>query len=525
MTTKAITIDIIQMKPKLGDIKENARKILELYNQSNSEIVLFPELCLTGYSPRDDLLSQKFIEHCHKELLKILHEIKERVCIISMPYSESGKLYNAVLALQSGQIIAKSFKTHLPNDEVFDEKRYFTKGSASFFEYNGVKFGLPICEDIWHDDVCMAMQKIGVEVLLVANASPFYIGKMAERLAIVKKQYLETKIPIIYCNQVLCQDGILYDGCSFCFDGDYVVYAKSFEEDTLNVTLQNGKLINSQKNYRQQIEHNQSNEMDLYNALIFGLKEYVNNAGFHNIVLGFSGGADSALVATLAVEAFGVENVKAVFMPSQFTSLESFEDAIRLAKNLGITMETIPIERPLKAFGEILKLSGIALENIQARIRGNILMAISNQTNSMLLTTGNKSEIAVGYCTIYGDMCGGYNPIKDLYKTQVFAMMKFINDTHIANIPERIITKEPSAELRENQKDSDSLPQYRILDQILIELIENRKIPEELTNFEINLVTKITKLIIKSEYKRLQSSLGTKISKQSFNIIEWRKNS
>ena len=511
-------IAVIQMKPKLGNINYNANEILSFYEKSKADIILFPELCLTGYIPKDMLLSSKFIEKCHIKLQEITQLIGEKVCIISMPYLENEKLYNAVIVLQNQKIIACSFKTHLPNYDIFDEKRYFSSGKTSYFELNGIKIGLPVCEDIWHSDVCNSLAKQGVGIFLVVNASPFYFGKIQKRLNIVKQRYVENNIPIVYCNQVLCQDGIIYDGTSFCFDGTNIIYAKSFEQDILEVEFRNSQITGNNTTLIP------SDETLTYNALVFGLKEYVKNSGFEKVVIGLSGGADSALVAVLAVQVFGASNVKAVLMPSKFTNKESIEDATQLARNLSIEMQIISIEKPLSLFHEILELSGIAAENIQARIRGNILMAISNQENAMVLTTGNKSEIAVGYCTIYGDMCGGYNPIKDLYKTQVFEIMKFINKMGIVNIPERIILKEPSAELKENQKDSDSLPKYEILDAILFEFIENNKQPEELTTFDVEIVTKIWKLINTSEYKRFQSAPGTKISKRSFNPSEWRRN-
>jgi len=504
------------MKPKLGNINFNAAKILKFYKQSEAEIILFPELSLTGYSPRDQLLSTTFIKNCHAKLNEILSCIGEKICIIGTPFSENGKLYNAVIAIQNGKIIAKSFKTHLPNYGVFEEMRYFSSGLPAFFEYNGVKFGLPICEDIWHTDVCESLKLQGVDVFLVANASPFYQDKNLERWKIVAMRYNETQIPIVYCNQVLCQDGILYDGTSFCYDGN-IKTMQSFEEIATVVNFRNGKFTG-------EIHNTPLNKMEfLHKSLIFGLREYVYNSRFHKVVIGLSGGADSALVAYLAVQAFGSKNVLTIFMPSQFTSIESYEDAHSLAQNLGIEMRIISIEEPLTAFHKILNLAGTSAENIQARIRGNILMSISNSENAMVLTTGNKSELAVGYCTIYGDMCGGYNPIKDLYKSQVFDIMKFVNQANII-IPERVITKEPSAELRFDQKDSDSLPVYKVLDDILEQIIEQNKQISEIKLYDSMVVEKIWNLIIKSEYKRQQSVIGTKISQKSLNTSEWKYN-
>ena len=516
MPSTSIAISIVQMKPKLGNIEFNAGKILEFYEKSNAEIVLFPELSLTGYSPRDQLLSATFIQNCHTKLNEILKNIGEKICIIGTPFFENGRLYNAVLAMKNGEIIAKSFKTHLPNYGVFEEMRYFSSGLPAFFEHNGTKFGLPICEDIWHSDVCESLHLQGVEVFLVANASPFHRGKITERREIARARYHEMQIPIIYCNQVLCQDGILYDGSSFCYDGDLKIM-QQFEEDIAIVRFQNGKFLC-------EIPQTPLHDMEItHKALIFGLRDHVHNNGFQKVIIGLSGGADSALVTHLAVQAFGSENVIAILMPSRFTSVESIEDAQNLAKNLGVSMRTMSIEEPLAAFHKIIELSGASAENIQARIRGNILMSVSNSEHAMVLTTGNKSEIAVGYCTIYGDMCGGYNPIKDLYKTQVFEFLKYLNQTNIV-IPERIITKEPSAELKFDQKDKDSLPEYAILDGILEQIIEQSKQIGDIECNDDDLVKKIWDLVVKSEYKRQQSAVGTKISQRSLNASEWKLN-
>ena len=512
----SIAISIVQMKPKLGNINLNASKILEFYEKSNAEIVLFPELSLTGYSPRDKLLSDAFIQECHTKIDEILMCIGEKICIIGTPFFESNKLYNAVIAMQNASIIAKSFKTHLPNYGVFEEMRYFSSGLPAFFEYNGVKFGLPICEDIWHGDVCESLKLQGIDVFLVANASPFHKCKHLEREGVAQMRYNETQIPIVYCNQVLCQDGILYDGTSFYCDG-VMQEMQSFEEGAVVVNFHNGKFIGK-------IHHTPLSKMEiLHKALLFGLHEYVCNNGFEKVVIGISGGADSALVAYLAVNSFGSKNVIAIFMPSQFTSVESYEDAEHLAQNLGIQMRTVSIEEPLAAFHKIIEISGTSAENIQARIRGDILMSISNMENAMVLTTGNKSEIAVGYCTIYGDMCGGYNPIKDLYKTEVFEFLKYLNQTNII-IPERIIIKEPSAELRFDQKDRDFLPDYTVLDEILEQIIEKGKQISDIKFYDSIIVEKIWNLVEKSEYKRQQSAVGTKISEKSLNISEWRYN-
>ena len=507
-------ITTAQIKPKIGDLNHNAEKILDFYARAKGEVVLFPELSLCGYTPRDLLFYPEFLRACEKKLMEIAKNIGEKICVVGLPLMENGKLYNCMVAVKNGVVIGKSQKKHLAKGEVFDEDRYFTSGETGVFTHKGVKFGLPICEDIWHQDVCRDLKNQGVDFLLVGNASPFYVGKFNERITTAKKRFDEVGLPIVYCNQVLNQDGVLFDGGSFYYNNGVIKKLPEFAECLLEIDLaeKTEKIV--------EIE-----QMTLrHKALVFGLKEYILNSGFQKVAIGISGGADSALVAHLAVQAFGNENVLGVFMPSKITSSESFDDAKKLCENLKIEVRIVAIQKFVDEFQETLNLSGIALENIQARVRGNILMAISNQENSMVLTTGNKSEVATGYCTLYGDMCGAYNPIKDLYKTQVFEIMKWINKNYDEKIPENIITKEPTAELRENQKDSDSLPDYEILDNILYELIENKKMPSEIQEFKKDIVEKVYKLLQGSEYKRSQAAIGTKISKRSFEKKEWRVN-
>lgn len=517
----------VQFKPKLGDILYNKDQILQKYHALDADIVLFPELALVGYCPKDDILKSKFIALSQAVLEEIIAITSEKILILPTLYyqNQNNCLYNAAVIAQNGKILAKSLKRSLPNYSIFDEKRYFfegpTESEMGIFEYKKIKFGVLICEDIWRPDYCLYLKSKSVQYFLVPNASPFDVKKIALRAKIVKERFLETEIPIVYCNQVLCQDGILYDGTSFFFNGNNTWYAKSFQEDMLEVNLASNCANGSST-------CDDSNLM-LYNGLIFGMREYVTNSGFSKVLLGLSGGADSALVLTLAIDAFGKNNVSCIMMPSKFTSKESLEDAIAIASNVDVKLLTFEIQSIIDSFIEKLNLNGLAAENIQARIRGNILMAKSNQTNAMLLTTGNKSEIAVGYCTIYGDMCGGYNPIKDLYKTQVFDLMKWRNASNFNPkhpIPNRIIAKAPSAELKENQKDSDSLPEYNILDKILQYLIEENMTPDEVVEkgFNPKIVNKVDKLIKASEYKRSQGAPGTKISTRSFERSEWRYN-
>ena len=485
----------IEEEIKIGNPSYNfeiLKKHYKIANENGHDILLTSELFVCGYSPQDLLLSEQFLLTCDDFCQQAAKLTKQKNCLIflGVPEKYRGRLYNSCFVLSDGKIICKSRKATLAKKEVFDDDRYFTTGKNSIFEFKNNKIGIIICEDLWHKNRAIRLKNLGATHIFCLNASPFYIGKMEERLFMVKNIYNITKLPIYYSNQLANQDGILYDGSSFIFDKNGVSNYKTF---------------NKQKSTGSQLQ---------IDAICFGLKSYLTNKNIKKVIIGISGGADSTLVLALAKMVIKTEDIIPVFMPSKITSEESKIDATVLCKNLGLKMQTIPISEITDQFSKNIEFSGVAAENIQARIRGVILMTLANQLNAFVLTTGNKSEIATGYCTLYGDMCGGYNPIKDLYKTEVFALLKSMGD----KIPQNIITKEPTAELRENQKDSDSLPPYEILDKILRDFIEYGQIcdhPE---------TKRVLELVSKAEYKRRQAAIGPKLSRRSFEAQDWRQN-
>lgn len=511
-----MNILLCQIAPQTGALKENTEIIKKNYIKAQNEgvnICVFPELSISGYLAEDLFLNSAFIEQiasCADEIIKMT----KNVCLLlPMPILKNGNLYNGVIAARNGKIIGQTYKNELPNYGVFDENRYFKPGKPSVFEIDGVKFGVPICEDIWHKYVCSELKEQGAEFLISVNASPFENGKMDDRISCVQKIFKDTNLPVIYCNQVHSQDGIVFDGKSFCFDSSLKIVGKAFEEDIQTIEIKNNKFITN-VSYNPSYNFNE----DVYLAMVSGTRSYITENGFKKVVLGLSGGIDSAMVAAITVDAIGSENVSAIMLPSKFTSKESIDDADKMAKILGISLKTIQIDGIVSSFvssmnqNSEIKEESIAHQNLQSRARGVILMAESNRTNALLLTTGNKSEYATGYATIYGDMNGAFNPIKDIYKTELYDLAKYKNI-----IPQNIINKAPTAELASNQKDSDSLPEYKILDQILKAHIELDKGFTELSEqFEPELVKRILKLVKNSEFKRRQSAPGVKISRRNF---------
>ena len=510
----------------IAALADNCKKIIRIYQNSinnNCHFCLLPELFLCGYTPLDLLYRNSFLEEIMDMVNEIVIKTKDTVLLLPTPWVEDGKLYNAVIAIQNGNIIGKTYKHDLPNYGVFDEKRYFTSGTPNMIEAHGYKIGIPICEDIWQQEVCQQLLNQGVQILLVPNASPYEVGKQHRRLQIVDSIWKETKLPIIYCNQVLAHDGIVYDGGSFGYDGELKFKMPSFNEHSQVIEIIGNSII------RADICSADENEL-IYGAMVLGLQDYVLHNGFSRVLIGLSGGVDSALVTAIAADSLGIENVIVALLPSKHTSKRSHDDVALLLKNFpNIACKQIDISHILEvAMQSMPNLSQLAYENLQARIRGMILMSIANTENCLLLTTGNKSEIATGYCTIYGDMSGAFNPIKDLYKTQVWDICKWRNSSipsavKICNqfkpvIPESIITRPPTAELRDNQKDTDSLPEYQILDQILYRYIEeNQGIKEIIRDgFDHELVAKTINLIKISEHKRWQAAPGVKINKNSF---------
>jgi len=530
-----VRIGLAQINTTVGDIKGNFQKILDYILKDKKygvEIISFPELAITGYPPEDLLLKPKFVEENIKMLEKLAIEINNIVAVVGFVNRKNKNLYNAAAVLYKKKIIGIYHKILLPNYGVFDEKRYFTQGDEpTIFKIDEVIFGVNICEDIWHKTGPTKTQASrGAQLIININGSPYHTGKWKERETVIRNASIENNVWISYTNLVGGQDELVFDGQSMVMNNKGILIAKAdaFKECLLitDIEIENNSEVksNSRKYF---IDKKKLNFFDpieeIYMALVTGLKDYVHKNGFKKVVIGLSGGIDSSLVAAIASDALGKENVVGVFMPSRYSSQESQIDAAHLAKNLGIKFLTIPIEPIFKIylltlehhFGELEK--DITEENLQARIRGNILMALSNKFGWLVLTTGNKSEMSVGYATLYGDMAGGFAVIKDVYKTMVYKLADYRNSINKV-IPDRIMAKEPTAELKPNQKDTDSLPPYEILDSILKEYIEKDRNFDEIVSmgFSKDIVRKVIKMVDRNEYKRRQSPPGIKITPKAF---------
>ncbi len=529
-------ITLVQANPVLGAIGANAERAFEAWQAGRSEgvdLVALTEMYLTGYQTQDLVLKPAFVEAAEAALLALAARITGGPALaVGCPVRRDGQLYNGYFYLKDGAVLAEVLKHELPNDSVFDEKRVFVSAPLQQpFQLGPVWIGTPICEDAWHPEVALALAKAGAEILLVPNGSPYHRGKPAVRVNLMRWRVGDTKMPLIYLNMVGGQDDQVFDGASFVMnpDGTVPVQLPQFGEASVTVTLRRGR-------HGWRAEEGAKAEMPRvveadYRAMVLSVKDYLAKTGFRKVLLGLSGGIDSALVATIAVDALGADNVRCVMLPSRFTSQISLDDAEGVARALGTRLETVSIGGAQEAVGAALAplfegtAPGITEENIQSRLRGVMLMALSNKFGEMLLTTGNKSEMAVGYCTIYGDMNGGYNPLKDLYKTRVFDTCRWRNENHrpwMAGpagvvIPARVINKPPSAELRDNQKDEDSLPPYVVLDGILDGLIEREASVADLgaEGFDRTTVKRIEHLLYISEYKRFQSAPGTRLTKRA----------
>ncbi|MEC7735674.1 MAG: NAD+ synthase [Pseudomonadota bacterium] len=530
-------IILAQLNNTVGDIEGNASKaidVLEKAQESDVDLVVFSELFLSGYPPEDLVLKNSFIERCKETFNKIVDFNRNQKLgfIMGLPIIDGLKLYNAAALVDAGSIIGFSKKINLPNYSVFDEKRVFSKGKeAVTFDFRGLKLGVPICEDIWEKEVCLNLKEQKCDLIISPNGSPFDKYKINKRKSIIKSRVKETKIALLYVNQIGGQDELVFDGNSLAInpDNEIIFEAPSWKEDITAVEFDEIKKVFKNSFPKKESE---SALQDIYMATVIGLRDYVEKNNFPGVILGLSGGIDSALCAAIAVDALGKDRVDSFMLPSKFTSDDSFKDSEDCARRLGISIETIAIEEILTSFEDSLSntfkgfSSDITEENLQSRIRGSILMAVSNKKGQMLLTTGNKSEVSVGYSTLYGDMNGGFNPIKDIYKTEVYELAKLRNDNIPSNvygenkdiIPQNIIEKEPTAELRLDQKDSDSLPPYEELDSILEGLVEYELSTKELeeNGFSLDSIKKIENLLYISEYKRRQSAPGVKISLRNF---------
>ena len=528
---------LAQLNNTVGDIEGNiskACKVLDEAYDQNTDLVVFSELYLSGYPPEDLVLKKSFVQECRKGLNKLVlySEEKKLGLIVGLPIYENDNLYNAVAIVDSGKIIGFSKKVNLPNYSVFDEKRVFNSNDNPYiFDFRGIKMGVPICEDIWTNNVCNKLKKQGCEIIISPNGSPFDKYKINQRKKVIEDRISEVRLPFVYVNQVGGQDELVFDGSSLVMNADKEIIYRSpqWEEDRAIIEFDQKEKKFLSQNF---VNNDLTNLENIYMATVTGLRDYVLKNRFPGVILGLSGGIDSAFCAAVAVDALGEDKVEGFMLPSIYTSQNSFDDAEECAKRLNISLEKISIEKTYLSLEESLEKTfkdtspDITEENLQSRIRGTILMAISNKKGKMLITTGNKSEVSVGYSTLYGDMNGGFNPIKDIYKTELFSLAKWRNKNLPKNvylkkldiIPESIIEKEPTAELRDNQKDTDSLPSYDELDQILEGLVEYELSTNELekTGFSREEIKKVEHLLYISEYKRRQSAPGVKISLRNF---------
>jgi len=527
-----LTIALAQMNQRVGDLDGNAAAMLEMRRRAgDADLLLCPELQLTGYPPEDLVLKPEFVRRtmeCAERLVDATAEPGPAMLIGTIIH-QAGLNYNAMILADGGRVVARTLKRELPNYGTFDEKRIFAPGPMPEpIEFKGVKIGVPICEDIWQEPVCAHLARSGAEILLVPNGSPYELDKDDHRQRLVRSRVTVTHLPLVYLNRVGGQDEIVFDGSSFIMhpDGELVAQLCDWEEQLL-VTEWTREADGWRCQTRETHELDAFPE-DIYRAMMVGLADYVGRNGFPGVILGLSGGIDSALSAAVAVDALGPNKVRGVMMPSKYTSDESLEDAEECARLLGCRHDVVSIAPAVGAVEQMLPdLTGLAAENVQARLRMVALMALSNAGGHMLLTTGNKSEMSVGYATLYGDMAGGYSVLKDAYKTTVFALSRWRNRVKPEGalgpdgpvMPARVITKPPTAELAPGQKDEDSLPPYSLLDRILEGLVEKEMSVAEVaqaTGADEPLVADIEAKLLRAEYKRRQAPPGVKIGSRNF---------
>ncbi|MGN6549554.1 MAG: NAD+ synthase [Pararhizobium sp.] len=537
--TDRLRIAVAQLNPTVGDVSRNLAKARAARADAAAEgadLVFFPELFLCGYPPEDLVLKPAFLRACRKAVEAFAADTGDGGpgVVIGFPRSDGQGRYNSVAVLDGGKVIATRDKVDLPNYGEFDEKRVFAAGEMPGpINFRGVRIGIPVCEDIWGDfGVCETLAESGAELLLVPNGSPYYRGKLDVRHQVVIRQVIESGLPILYANLAGGQDELVFDGASFAINADKSLAFQMGEfDETLGLT-EWARTADGWACVSGPMEAIPEAEEADYRACMLGLRDYVNKNGFKSVVLGLSGGIDSAVCAALAVDALGAERVRTIMLPYRYTAETSLSDAADCAKALGCRYDVVPIEEPVKGFTTALSElfegteEGITEENLQSRTRGTILMAVSNKFGAMVVTTGNKSEMSVGYATLYGDMNGGFNPIKDLYKMQVYALARWRNQTRPAGalgpcgevIPHSIIDKAPSAELRPDQKDQDSLPPYPELDDILECLVEREMGADEIIarGHQAAVVHRIEHLLYLAEYKRRQSAPGVKITRKNF---------
>jgi NAD+ synthase len=535
--TDQFRLTLAQMNPTVGAIAANAAKVRAAWAEgkaAGAQMVAMTEMFITGYQTRDLIMKPAFVRDAMAALEELALACADGPALgVGGPWWDGARLYNAYWVMERGKIVARVLKHHLPNDTVFDEVRQFSAGDVSGpYRIGPLRIGTPVCEDAWHEDVTETLAETGAEILLVPNGSPYYRNKYDRRVSLMVARVIETKLPLIYLNMVGAQDDQIFDGASFVLNPGIELAAQlpAFDECIRHVDFERGP--HGWRAVRTDLEPLPDEWEQDYRAMVEALRDYVGKSGIAKVLLGLSGGIDSALVAAVAADALGPDNVRCVMLPSEYTSAHSLDDAAAVAQALGCRLDTIPIEGSRDAVEAALQplfagqKPGIAEENIQSRLRGLLLMALSNKFGEMLLTTGNKSEMAVGYATIYGDMAGGYNPLKDLYKTRVFTTCRWRNDHHrdwmkgpkSPVIPLRVIDKPPSAELRDNQKDEDSLPPYPVLDAILERLVEGDQSVADVVaaGFDRTTVKRVEGLLYGAEWKRYQCAPGIRLTRKAF---------
>jgi len=527
-----LRIAVAQFNATVGDLTGNVERIVELAGAAKARgarLLLTPELAISGYPPEDLLLRPDFYRACRKALDDLASRVDGISLIVGFPEEHEGRRHNAAAVIENGRIIAVYRKIRLPNYDVFDEKRYFDAGSeACVVTLGGVRCGINICADVWEAGAAERAAEAGAELLLVLNASPCHLEKHQQRVEVMRERIAATGIPAIYANLVGGQDELVFDGASFALDtdGNCRMRLPQFAEALGIIDYDTGRLRSDD------LTGELSIEAEAYSALVLGVRDYIGKSGFPGVIIGLSGGIDSALTLCVAVDALGAEKVRAVMMPSPYTAQMSLDDSRAMIAALGVRYDEIPIAPAMQTYQTMLdplfaaelanSAADTTAENIQARIRGNILMALSNKTGALVLTTGNKSEMAVGYCTLYGDMAGGFAVIKDVYKTLVYRLARYRN-TISQVIPENIIVRPPSAELRPDQTDQDSLPPYEVLDAIVSAYMEEDRSPREIIAAGLPEadVRRVVRLLRIAEYKRRQAPVGIRITPRGFGK-DWR---